>query len=108
VDSESHAGWLPEKLVKNEAPRKLCSQFRSVGFFVGWYKIPKALIGPVSLVAGERKAYHRSWMKHTYNAPAQDPLTADLLLREEPDEEEEDEEHDDGEEDDDGDEGYSE
>jgi hypothetical protein len=28
--------------VKNEAPRKLCAQFRSVGFFVGWNKMTGA------------------------------------------------------------------
>jgi hypothetical protein len=43
------------------------------------------------------------------SGPADRSITADLLLREEPDEEEEDEEEHDGDvEDDDGDEGYSE
>jgi hypothetical protein len=43
------------------------------------------------------------------SGPADRPIAADVLLREEPDEEEEDEEeHDRDEEDDDGDEGYSE
>lgn len=80
----------------------MCSPGRIVGRI--------AVLDPVSLVAGEHSAYHESWMKLTYNAPAQDPegsIAADVLLREEPEDEEEDEDEQDDE-DNDGDEGYSE
>jgi hypothetical protein len=39
-------------------------------------KPPERSFDPVSLFAGEHKAYHESWMKPTYSALAQHPLTA--------------------------------
>jgi hypothetical protein len=70
--------------------------------------------GGGSIKAVRREAYH--WSMQRMNQQCTDPdssdpsLSADILLREEPEDEEEDdeEERDGGEEDNDGDEGYSE
>lgn len=78
-----------------------------------WRKVPITLIDPFS-PRGRRAQSVALVMDETYLqclglGPADRSMTADVLLREEPEEEEEDEEEDDpDQDDDDGDEGYSE